>query len=213
MTRLHRTGRGWRVTPCTSSSCRSAHTLPASISSLATKRIQLTTDGYKPYPKAVYRAFGDNIDYATLVKVFGTDEEPRIDTRAVIGDPDPQFINTSYVESSNLALRMGIKRFTRKTNAFSKRVDSHKNSVALYFLYHNFCWAHGGLNGKTPAQAIGLAEKKYDTKWIVGLIDERVLKPNRPKIYKKREVPTVDPSTIGVPQHVGSCGRKLNLRM
>ena len=175
------------------------------------QRIQLTTDGYKPYPKAVQRVFGDNIDYATLVKVFGVDE-PKIDTRAVTGEPDPQHINTSYVESSNRSLRMGVKRFTRKTSAYSKRLESHKHSVALYFLYHNFCWAHGGLNGKTPAQAIGLAREKYDTEWIVGLIDKRVPKPNRPKTYQKREVPTVDPSTLEVTRYVGSTGRKLNLR-
>ena len=151
------------------------------------RRIQLTTDGYKPYLDAVRLAFDDNIDYATLVKEFNTGMDPKLDIRTVIGNPDPQHINTSYVESSNLALRMGVKRFTRKSNAFSKRLENHKHSVALYFLYHNFCWEHGGIGGKTPAQAIGLAKKKRDTEWIVGLIDKRAPKPNRPKTYKTRE--------------------------
>ena len=170
------------------------------------QRIQLTTDGHKSYPIAVQKAFGDDIDYATLVKTFDQDGA-KIDTRAVIGNPDPQFINTSYVEASNKSIRMGNKRYTRKTNAFSKRLESHRHSIALFFLYHNFCWAHGGINKKTPAQAIGLADEKKDLDWVVGLIDERAPKPKRPKTYKKRtpiEGVKVDPSMIGVSRHIGS---------
>ena len=166
-------------------STRMAHRLMKNLKNrLDGQRIQLTTDGHSSYPIAVRRAFGNDIDYATLVKVFDADE-PSISTQAVIGNPDPQHINTSYIESSNRSLRMGIKRFTRKTSAYSKRLKSHRYSVALYMLYHNFCWEHGGLGGRTPAQAIGLAREKYDTKWIVSLLDERAPKPNRPKTYKK----------------------------
>ena len=150
------------------------------------RRIQLTTDGHRPYPQAVWDTFGDEIDYATLVKLFQLNCDPVIDSRVVIGEPDPQFINTSYVERANLSMRMGMRRFTRKTNGFSKSVDNHEHSVALYFLYHNFCWEHGSLGkGVTPAMALGLADEPYTTEWIAGLIDERAPPPNRPKTYKK----------------------------
>ena len=125
------------------------------------------------------------MDYATLVKLFQLNFEPVIDSRVVIGEPDLQYINTSYVERANLSMRMGMRRFTRKTNGFSKSVDNHSHSVALYFVYHNFCREHGSLGRLTPAQAIGLAYRKYDVEWIVKLIDEQAPKPNRPKTYKK----------------------------
>ena len=150
-------------------------------------RIQLATDGHRPHLKAVPKAFGDDIDYATLVKLFQTNEDPSIDARTIIGDPDPDYINTSYVERSNLSMRMGMRRFTRKTNGFSKRAEHHLHSVSLYFLYHNFCKIHGSLNGMTPAQAIALADEPYSLEWVVGLIDERAPKPNRPKTYEKSQ--------------------------
>lgn len=177
------------------------------------QRIQLTTDGHPSYPIAVREVFGNDIDYATLVKTFDKDSA-NIDARTIIGNPDPRFINTSYVEASNKSIRMGNKRYTRKTNAYSKRIYSLKHSTALFFLYHNFCWSHSGLKGKTPAQAIGLADEKQDMGWIVGLINERAPKPNRPKTYKKKvyqRVTDADLNTINKPQHVSS-GRKLNLQ-
>ena len=149
------------------------------------ERFQLTTDGHRPYLKAVPRAFGDDVDFATLVKWIRTDEELSIDARTIIGDPDPDCINTSYVERANLSMRMGMRRFARKTNAFSKRVEYHRHSVSLYFLYYNFCKVHGSLNGVTPAQAIGLSDESRSMEWVVGLIDERASKPNRPKTYNK----------------------------
>lgn len=202
-------------------STRMAHRLMKGLKrSLDGQRIQLTTDGHHAYPKAVRRAFGDDIDYATLVKSFDEDGA-KVDARAVIGNPDPQFINTSYVESSNRSIRMGVKRFTRKTSAYSKRVESHLHSISLFFLYHNFCWSHGSLEGKTPAQMIGLADEKHDLDWVVSLIEERTPKPKRPKTYKKREPLTVDDSAEGRygpprgmeggPRHIASGGRKLNL--
>lgn len=158
---------------------------------LGKSRIQMTTDGHIPYLKAVPRAFGYDIDFATLVKMFGTGD-PVIDPRVVIGNPDPLHINTSYVERTNLSMRMELRRFTRKTNGFSKTADGLRNSVALYFLYYNFCRPNLTLKTKTqshvtPAMAIGLADCVYDAEWIVGLIDARAPKPNRPKTYKKSE--------------------------
>ena len=158
---------------------------------LGGNRIQLTTDGHPPYLKAVPRAFGYDIDFATLVKMFGTDD-PVIDPRVVLGNPDPDLINTSYIERSNLTLRSEIRRFTRRTNGHSKSIEALRCSVALYFLYYNFCRPHlslkNGTQGKvTPAMAIGLTDRVYDIEWIVGLIDARAPKPNRPKTYKKSE--------------------------
>lgn len=153
---------------------------------LGGRRIQLTTDGHRPYLKAVPDTFGDDIDFATLVKSFRLNCDPLLDSRVVIGEPDPLFINTSYVERANLSMRMGMRRFTRKTNGFSKSVENHRHSVALHFLYHNFCWEHGSLGkGVTPAMALGLADEPYTTEWISDLIDERTPPPNRPKTYKK----------------------------
>ena len=165
---------------------RTAHRLMRNLRKrLDGNRIQMTTDGHSPYQKAVPRAFGDDIDYATLVKSFEAGEDPSIDARVVSGDPDPDHINTSYVERSNLSIRMGLRRFTRRTNGFSKSVESHLRSVSLYFLYYNFCWEHSSLNGQTPAQALGLADEKKDVEWIVSLIDARTPPPDRPKTYKK----------------------------
>ena len=167
-------------------STKMAHRLMRSLKSrLNGERIQLTTDGHRPYLKAVPKAFGKDIDYATLVKTFHTNGDPTIDARTVIGDPDPDLINTSYVERSNLSMRSDIRRLTRRTNGFSKRVDGHIYSISLYFLYYNFCRRHRGLNGMTPAQVLGLTNEPRSMEWIVGLIDERAPQPNRPKTYNK----------------------------
>ena len=166
---------------------RTAHRLMRNLRKrLDGNRIQMTTDGHSPYQKAVPRAFGDDIDYATLVKAFEAGKDPSIDARVVSGDPDPDHINTSYVERSNLSIRMGLRRFTRRTNGFSQSVENHLRSVALFFLYYNFCWEHSSLGkGVTPAMALGLADEPYTTEWIVSLIDKRTAPPNRPKTYKK----------------------------
>lgn len=173
------------------------------------QRIQLTTDGYHAYPNAVRRVFGEDIDYATLIKSFDK-KGAKVDTRTVIGNPDPQLINTSYVESSNRSIRMGVKSYTRKTSAYSKSLSSQIHSIALFFLYHNFCWAHGGVDGKTPAQAIGIAKEKYDTDWIVDLIEKGTPKPNRPKTYRKREAIPEEKIEVHVTRR--SRARELNLR-
>ena len=159
-------------------------------------RVQLTTDGLRAYVEAVEAAFGGEIDYAMLVKLFGKgggESERRyspaecIGARKVVvqGDPDPEKISTSYVERSNLSMRMGMRRFTRLTNAFSKRIGKHADMVALYTVHYNFCRIHKTLR-TTPAMAAGLDTTVRDCEWIVGLVDARAPKPNRPKTYRKK---------------------------
>jgi len=133
-------------------------------------RIQLTTDGHKVYAEAVDGAFRDNIDYAMLVKLYGSpssklDAESRYSpascigcrTAVLAGNPDPEHISTSFVERQNLSMRMGMRRFTRLTNGFSKKLENHGHAVALYFMHYNFCRVHKTLR-VTPAMEAGLAD-------------------------------------------------------
>ena len=131
-------------------------------------RVQITTDGHRVYLDAVENAFGADIDYAQLQKIYGapSDEETRryspakcigCDLKVVSGNPDPAHVSTSYVERSNLTLRMGNRRFTRLTNGFSKKVDNHRHMVALFFLYYNFCRVHSTLR-VTPAMEAGISD-------------------------------------------------------
>ena len=159
-------------------------------------RVQLTTDGHRAYLEAVEAAFGPEIDYAMLVKLYGKgggEPETRyspsecIGTRKMVvqGNPDREKISTSYIERHNLTVRMGVRRFTRLTNAFSKRIERHAAHLALFLLHYNFCRIHKTLR-TTPAMAAGLDTTVRDCEWIVGLIDARAPKPNRPTKYKKR---------------------------
>jgi IS1 family transposase len=122
-------------------------------------RIQLTTDGLKAYADAVEDSFGCEIDYAVLIKTYeSSQEETRYspaectscERKPIMGHPDPQYISTSFVERSNLSIRMGIRRFTRLTNAFSKKVENHAAAVALYLMHYNYCRVHRTLR-VTPA--------------------------------------------------------------
>ena len=165
-------------------------------------RVQLTSDGLRIYEGAVEDAFGADVDYAQLVKVFGDTREKSARyspgeckgtfTRTVQGEPDPDHINTSYVERHNLTMRMSMRRFTRLTNAFSKKLRNHAAALALYFVYYNFCRRHKTLR-VTPAQASGLTDTWHDAEWIVGLIDARAPKPGPRGPYKKR-AKTQDPN-------------------
>ena len=161
-------------------------------------RVQLTTDGNNAYLEAVEGAFGADVDYAMLVKLYGQpagrEHERRysppecigIDVRRVEGYPDPDHINTSYVERHNLTMRMGMRRFTRLTNGFSKKIENHLHMLSLYFVHYNFCRQRKSLGGISPAMAAKVTDTLHDMKWIVGLIDARAPAPKRPKTYRKR---------------------------
>ena len=158
-------------------------------------RVQMTTDGHKAYLEAVEGAFGADVDYAQLVKLYGDAPDGAkgryspaecTGTRKtrVEGDPDIAHVSTSYVERMNLNIRMGNRRFTHLTNAFSKKVDNHLHMLSLYFVHYNFCRIHKSLR-VTPAIEAGISDTVRDCEWIVGLIDARSPKPNRPATYKK----------------------------
>jgi hypothetical protein len=143
-------------------------------------RVQLTTDGHHHYLTAIETAFESEIDYAQLVKVYGMPREGAVRyspskfigaRREVIrGNPDPKHISTSFVERQNLSMRMGMRRFTRLTNGFSKKIDNHAHAVALYFVHYNFARIHGTLR-KTPAMAAGLSDHVWSIEEIVRLLD------------------------------------------
>ena len=135
-------------------------------------RIQLTSDGLGAYLEAVEGAFGGDVDYAQVVKQYGPAQEavqgrysPAVciaaTKRPVVGRPDYDSISTSFVERHNLTTRMSLRRFTRLTNAFSKKIQNHGHALALYFVWYNFCRSHKTLGGDTLAMAAGLADKAY----------------------------------------------------
>lgn len=147
-------------------------------------RVQLTTDGHAPYLTAVDHSFGARIDYAVLQKIYGSDPEgpkryspPKCvgaETRIVRGRPDPKHISTSFVERQNLTMRMGMRRFTRLTNAFSKKAENLAHAVSLHFMYYNFARPHKTLANpypRTPAMVAGVADHIWTLKEIAGLLD------------------------------------------
>jgi len=147
-------------------------------------RVQLTTDGHKVYLEAVEGAFGNDIDYAMLIKMYEGDSgkkapaEARYSpahcigsrTQRVTGDPDPIHVSTSYSERQNLTMRMSMRRFTRLTNGFSKKVDNHKAALALYFMHYNFARIHKSLR-VTPAMEAGVAAHVWSLAEIAGLAE------------------------------------------
>jgi IS1 family transposase len=154
------------------------------LASRLSNRVQLTTDGHRVYLQAVEQAFGNNIDYAMLVKLYGSDNgdgESRysppdfVSCRAVaiVGDPDSRHISTSYAERQNLTMRMNMRRFTRLTNAFSKKVENHKHAIALHFMHYNFCRVHKTLR-VTPAMEAGITDHVWGLDEIVRLLDGSV---------------------------------------
>lgn len=143
-------------------------------------RIQLTTDGHKMYIDAVEDAFAHEIDFAQLQKIYGADPEPQkryspakcngTKKRTVVGNPDKDLISTSYVERANLTMRMSMRRFTRLTNAFSKKVENLAHAVALHFMHYNFCRIHRTLR-VTPAMEVGVSSTVWEIKDIVRLLE------------------------------------------
>lgn len=159
-------------------------------------RLQVTTDGHKPYLEAVENAFGGAADYATLQKIYGASEETvtskryspakciGCDMKVVSGTPDPRHISTSYVERQNLTMRMHMRRFTRLTNAFSKKLDNHAYAVALHFMYCNFVRIHSTLR-VTAAMEAGLSDHAWSMDELVSLLPEA--EPQKRGPYKKRD--------------------------
>jgi IS1 family transposase len=155
------------------------------VASRLDNRVQLSTDGHGAYLVAVDRAFDGEIDYAMIQKMYGTDpkDDQRryspavctgVERRVVLGDPDPDLISTSYVERSNLTMRMSMRRFTRLTNAFSKKVENLAAAVSLHFMHYNFARPHKTLSKPyptTPAMAAGVADHVWTLREIAGLLE------------------------------------------
>ena len=162
-------------------------------------RVQLTTDGHKAYLEAVEGAFGGDIDYAMLVKLYGDlggrtaerkyspAECTGIRKQAIEGKPDMAKASTSHVERQNLSMRMGMRRFTRLTNGFSKKLENHLHMLSLYFVHYNFARIHKNLR-MTPAMAAGVSDTLHDMAWLVGIIDAEAPAPRPRGPYKKKKV-------------------------
>ncbi len=150
-------------------------------------RVQLTTDGHKAYLEAVEGAFGGDVDYAMLIKLYGepTNKGPErkyspsicngAKKKDVVGNPEHDYISTSHVEHHNLNMRMSMRRFTRLTNAFSKKLENHCHALALYFIYYNFVRIHKSLK-VSPAIAAGVSSRLWGMEDIVNIIDDYEIK-------------------------------------
>ena len=176
---------------------RSSETAFAFVSDLASRlrnRVQITTDGYRPYLEAIEGAFGSNVDYAMLVKVYGEAPEGKrrysppecvgAHKHRIEGNPARRHVSTSFAERQNLTMRMSIRRFTRLTNAFSKKLENHALSIALHYMHYNFCRIHKTLR-VTPAMAAGVTDRVWDVKDIAALVATQD-KPAKRGSYKKR---------------------------
>lgn len=179
---------------------REAQDAQAFIGDLAqrlTNRVQLTTDGHRPYLKAIRDNFGVDVDFAQMIKTYGRDLREGaqrysppictgIDVIVRSGDPDPTAISTSYVERSNLQMRMSMRRFTRLTNAHSKKLENLMCAVALHFAYYNFVRVHSTLK-TTPAVAAGVADHVWTLQELIGLLEAvEDAQPRERAPYKKR---------------------------
>jgi IS1 family transposase len=160
-------------------------------------RVQLTTDGHKAYLQAVEGAFGGDVDYAVLHKVYGNAPESAkgkyspaecIGTQKhrIEGDPDLKHVSTSFIERSNLTMRMHNRRFTRLTNAFSKKFESHVHMVSIWTVWYNWLRIHKTLR-VTPAMQAGLTDRLWSFEEIVAAMDLVAPEAGRPKTYKKRD--------------------------
>jgi IS1 family transposase len=148
-------------------------------------RVQITTDGHRAYLEAIEGAFGMDVDYAQLQKIYGASMEPErrysparcigCDMKVVSGNPDPKHVSTSYVERQNLTMRMHMRRFTRLTNAFSKKVENHAHSVALHYMFYNYCRIHQTLK-VTPAMEADLTDHVWNIADLVALLPKPTVK-------------------------------------
>jgi len=160
-------------------------------------RVQLTTDGHRAYLSAVGGAFGSSgIDYAMLVKIYGPDMNEGAAHRysppqclgaeptRIYGDPDPDHISTSYVERQNLSMRMGMRRFTRLTNAFSKKLQNHRHAIAIYFMHYNFVRVHQTLR-VTPAMEAKVTDRLWTLADMVAVLEEWEAQQPHAKVGRK----------------------------
>ncbi|TMI99212.1 MAG: DDE-type integrase/transposase/recombinase [Alphaproteobacteria bacterium] len=162
-------------------------------------RVQLTSDGHRAYLEAVEGAFGGDVDYAQLVKLYGPISEGAkgryspaecIGARKerIEGNPDPKHVSTSYAERQNLTMRMQMRRFTRLTNAFSKKFENHMHMVALYTVWYNFVKQHKSLKGLSPAMAAGVSNTLWSVTDLAEMVDAAATKPGKRGPYKKRNL-------------------------
>lgn len=159
---------------------QTAYPFMQDLASRLSSRVQLTTDGLHAYLEATDAAFGTEIDYARLIKVYGSD--PNADRRysppvvveqkvqVVTGDPDHNHISTSYIERQNLQMRMSMRRMTRLTNGHSKKIENHEHALALHYMHYNFGRPQRALGG-TPAMRAGLTDRVWSVEDIIGLLD------------------------------------------
>jgi IS1 family transposase len=161
-------------------------------------RVQLTTDGHNAYLRAVEEAFGTDVDYAMLVKIYGAEGQSSTHERKyspaecvgtkkvpIIGRPEKKHVSTSYIERHNLTMRMAMRRFTRLTNGYSKKIENHYHAVALHVMYYNYIRQHHSLR-VSPAMAAGLETRLWDFDDIVALIEARESAPKKRGPYKPR---------------------------
>lgn len=173
-----------KLIPCWIIGQRDGVTARMFVNDLASRladRIQLTSDGLAVYLQAVERAFRGDVDYAQLVKIYNETSEGQkryspaecigCKKNVVVGYPDPEHVSTSYIERANLSLRMGMRRFTRLTNGFSKKIENHAASVALFLMYYNFARVHQTLRC-SPAMAAGVDNRLWEISDIVAMIDD-----------------------------------------
>lgn len=167
------------------------------VASRLANRVQMTTDGHKAYLEAVEGAFGADIDYAQIIKLYGAAPESAkgryspgdctgIKKIKIEGEPDRAHVSTSYVERSNLTMRMHNRRFTRLTNAFSKKFENHAHMVALYAVWYNFARIHKSLR-VSPAMAAGVSDRLWSMEDVADMVEETTAKPDAKRgPYKKR---------------------------
>ncbi len=165
-----------------------AHEFIGDLAARLRGRIQLSTDGWKSYVGAVETHFGIEVDYAMVDKIYKTPTASEAakyspaecigcKTTVMMGDPDPKHTSTSHVERQNLTMRMHMRRFTRLTNAFSKKIEMHASAVAIHFMWYNFVKLHGALR-MTPAMAAGVTAKVWEAEDVIALLDTPAEKSN-----------------------------------
>ncbi|HUW39059.1 MAG TPA: IS1 family transposase [Rhodocyclaceae bacterium] len=175
-----------KLVPCWHVGTRGLESAKLFISDLSSRldaRVQLTTDCHKAYLQAFEESFGRDIDFAQLVKLYGNEGQTKEDARRyspaqctgaekkrVTGNPDMENVSTSYVERQNLTMRMHMRRFTRLTNAFSKKLENHMHAISLYFMFYNFCKIHKTLR-VTPAMEAGITDHVWDLEEVIEMAD------------------------------------------